>query len=308
MFRPWRSFPLMVVTGLVLGLLTGGSPLFAKEVSTLFLIIAMTLALTEIRLEGLRFRTELRAFSVASFWNYGVLTGLVLVFALLTPDPDLRAGWVVMAAVPSAIAVIPLTSILKGNVRSALVSTALLYGAALVAFPAITLVFAGYAASPADIALQTLLQIGVPIVASRPLARIPAMDRWRPTAVNLSFLVLVTAIVGANRSAFADLGLVAGLSGAGLLRTFGIGLLALALGWSLRRDRTKQIETALFASFKNLGLTAVLAFSFFGATATLPAIVCLVFEILWIGALPFAIRHLAPPVHGGPRPPDPGGK
>ena len=116
----------MVVTGLVLGLLTGGSPVAPQEVSTLFLVVAMTLALTEIRVEGLRFRTELRAFSVASFWNYGVLTGLVLVFALLTPDPDLRAGWVVMAAVPSAIAVIPLTSILRGNVRSALVSTALL--------------------------------------------------------------------------------------------------------------------------------------------------------------------------------------
>jgi len=284
-FRPWRSFPLMVVTGLVLGLLTGGSPLFAKEVSTLFLIIAMTLALTEIRLEGLRFRRELRAFSAAFFWNYVVLTGLVLAFAFLTPDPDLRAGWVVMAAVPSAIAVVPLTSIFRGNVRSTLISTALLYGAALVLFPAVTIVFAGRTTPPADLAVQTILQIGVPIVASRALTRVPAMERHRPTGVNLSFLVLVAVVAGANRSAFADLGLVLSLSGAGLLRTFGIGLAVFGLATVLKRPQDQRIAWTLFGSFKNLGLTALLAFSIFGSTAAVPAIVTLFYEILWLVAL-----------------------
>jgi len=275
----------MVVLGLVLGLLTGGSPVAPQEISTLFLIVAMTLALTEIRLEGLRFRTELRAFAAAFGWNYGILTGLALVFASLTSDPDLRAGWVVMAAVPSAIAVVPLTSIFRGNVRSTLISTALLYGAALVLFPAITLVFAGRTASPIDIATQTLLQIGVPIAASRLLVRIPAMERWRATGVNLSFLVLVTVVAGANRSAFGDPGLVLGLSAAGLLRTFGIGLLVAGLARVLRRPREDRIGWTLFASFKNLGLTALLALSLFGARAAIPAIVTLFYEILWIVAL-----------------------
>ncbi len=275
----------MVVLGLALGLLTGGSPVYPKEVSTLFLIIAMTLALTEIRLEGLSLRTELRAFATALFWNYVVLSGLVLAFAFLTPDADLRHGWVVMAAVPSAILVIPLTSILQGNVRSVLISSAMLYGAALVLFPAMTLAFAGQAVAPIDIAVQTLLQIGVPIAASRLLARIPAMERWRATGVNLSFLVLVTVVAGANRFAFADLGLVLSLSGAGLLRTFGIGLLVLGIARAVRRGREDRIGWTLFASFKNLGLTALLALSLFGLRAAIPAIVTLLYEIVWLVAL-----------------------
>src|SRR5437867_574627 len=149
MFRPWRSFPAMVGSGLVLGLAVGGYLVYAKEIGTVALIVAMTLARSEFRLEGLSLKTEMRAFFQAPGWNYVVLTGLILAFAFLTPDPDLRVGWVVMAAVPSAIAVVPRTSIAKGNVRSALVSTALLYVLSFPLVPALPLAFGGRASTRA---------------------------------------------------------------------------------------------------------------------------------------------------------------
>lgn len=180
---------------------------------------------------------------------------------------------------------------LPGNVRSTLISTALLYGAALLLFPAITIAFAGRTTPPVDLALQTILQIGVPIAASRALTRIPAMERYRATGVNLSFLVLVTVVAGANRFAFADLGLVLSLAGAGLLRTFGIGLLVLGLAKAMGRGRPERIGWTLFASFKNLGLTALLALSLFGDRAAIPAVVTLFFEITWLVEL----QRLFPP-------------
>ena len=275
----------MVVSGLVLGLLTGGSPYSPREIATIALIVAMTLALAEIRLTGVSAKTEVRAFSHAFIWNYVVLAGIILVIAWLTADRDLRAGWVVMAAVPSAIAVIPLTSIFRGNVRSALISSALLFVAALVLVPAITLTFGGFAVPPSEIALQTLLQIGVPLLASRAIVRVRAIDRWRPVGVNLSFFVLVAMVAGANRNAFADLGLVLGLAGAALARTFGIGLAVLGLASVARRNRDDRIAWTLFASFKNLGLCALLALSLFGFRAAIPAIVTLFFEIVWLVSL-----------------------
>src|SRR5438034_4076834 len=193
MFRPWRSFPTMVIAGLLLGLAIG--PVAGqKEIATVALIVAMTFALTEIRLTGLRAKVEARPFTAAAFWNYVVLTGIILGFAVLTPDPALRNGWVVMAAVPSAIAVVPLTSIVKGNVRSSLVSSALLYLLALILVPAITLGFADRAVPASEIAVQTFLQIGVPLLASRVLVRIPAIRVIRPLGVNISFLVLMTLV------------------------------------------------------------------------------------------------------------------
>ncbi len=279
----------MVMAGFVLGLVVG--PLErGKEVATVALIIAMTLALTEIRLQGLSARTEMRAFGTALLWNYLVLTPIILGFAILTPDPDLRNGWVVMAAVPSAIAVVPLTSIAKGNVRSALVSSALLYVLALAIVPAITLAFAGYAVSATEVALQTFLQIGVPLLASRVLVRIPAIQPVRAVGVNLSFFVLVTMVVGVNRTAFADPGLVLSLALPALARTFGIGLAVTGLAVLARRTWEERVAWTLFGSFKNLGLTALLALSLFGPEAATPAIVALPFEILWLASLPLVLR------------------
>lgn len=275
----------MVVSGLIVGLVTGGSPYEPAGIATVALIVAMTFALTEIRLEGLSRSTEARAFTHALFWNYVVLTGIILVIAALTADPDLRAGWVVMAAVPSAIAVVPLTSIFRGNVRSALISSALLYLAALLLVPLVTLAVAGIAVPPSDIAFQTFLMIGLPLIMSRFVVRIPAIERWRPIGVNVSFFVLVTMIAGSNRNAFADLGLVLGLSGAALARTFGAGLAVLGLARVARRNRGDRIAWTLFASFKNLGLCALLALSLFGFRAAIPAIVTLFFEIVWLVSL-----------------------
>ena len=59
---------------------------------------------------------------------------------------------------------------------------------------------------------------------------------------------------------------------------------ALDVPWS---DR---VAVTAFSSFKNLGLTVVLAFAVFGHVATLPSIVSLVFEILWLAALPLLFR------------------
>lgn len=280
----------MIVAGLLVGLATGGSPWFAREIATASLVLAMTLALTEIRFSGLSPRQESRAFAHAFLWNYVVLSGLVLVIAYATADSDFRAGWVMMAAVPSAIAVVPLTSVLRGNVRSALISTALLYIASLALVPAITLVFVGRAVPPAAVAFNTALQIGLPLAVSRALVRAPKVERWRPTAVNLSFFAFVTVIVGANRGVLTDLSLVASLTAASLIRTFGIGLAIVGLARIFRRGADETVAWTLFGSFKNLGLTALLAFSLFNERAAVPGLVALFFEIVWLVALQRVLR------------------
>src|SRR3970040_2700180 len=110
MFVPGRSFPTMVVSVLVLGLLTGGSPYQPGTIATIALIVTMTLALAEIRLEGVSMKTELRAFSHAFVWNYVVLAGIILVIAWLTADANLRSGWIVMAAGAPPVAAVSRTA------------------------------------------------------------------------------------------------------------------------------------------------------------------------------------------------------
>ena len=300
--RPWDNFAFMVSLGAVVGALVGAPP-NAREVSTAALILAMTFSLTEVRFRGLSPRKEARAFGRALFWNYGALSGLILALSFLYGQPDIRHGWVVMAAGPAAIAVIPLTTTLRGNTRTALVSTALLYVAALGLYPAVTLAFAGLSVDVGQLGLQMVLQIGLPLAASRGLARSQTVARNRPLLTNASFFVLVLTLTGANRNVFlGDPVLIAALAAGAFVRTWVIGAAVFVVSGRLGSDRSQRISDTLFGSLKNLALAALLAFSLFGPAAALPAIVSLFFEIAWLLPMSrlFPSRGLPPHARAGP--------
>src|SRR2546426_8759032 len=240
--RPWENFSFVVVLGLVAGLATGGPSAYAREVSTVALVFAMTFSLTAVDFRGLSVRQESREFLRAAVLNYGALSGVILVLSFLYADPQVRYGWVVMAAVPSAVAVIPITSMFRGNVQRALVSSAFLYVAALGLAPVVTLLFAGQAANPVELGVQVLLQIALPLAVSRPLARSTLVARHRPVLVNASFFVLVLTLAGANRSVFVqNPTLVAALAVGGFVRTWGIGAAAYLATTRLSKERAQRV-------------------------------------------------------------------
>ena len=281
----------MVASGLIVGFASGGFPAYSKEISQVALVLGMTFSLTEISISGISPRTELRRFLIAFAMSYVVLSGLILSFAILSPDPQIRNGWVLMAAVPPAIAVVPITSILKGDTRRSLISLAFLYVLGLGLVPAITLVFTNQAAPFEELVVQTVLLIGVPLVASRFLRRWPRVVDFRGSAVSISFFFLVVAIAGSTRAPLlAHPELIAPLTVLSFGRTFLLGGLVFVLTRALQVPWAERVAVTAFSSFKNLGLTVVLAFAVFGPVATLPSIVSLVFEILWLGALPLLFQ------------------
>lgn len=281
----------MVSVGLVLGFATGGFPAYSREISQLALAFGMTFALTEVAFSGISPRAEFRRFVYAFGMSYGVLSGLLLLFAFLSPDPAIHDGWVLMAAVPPAIAVVPITTYLKGDTRHAVISLAVLYVMGLGLVPVITLAFTHQTVPLGDLIAQTVLLIGLPMLASRPLRRWRRISEFRTNAVSISFFFLVVAVAGSTRGpllARSDLLLPLGVFS--IARTFGIGVLAFALGLKFRLPRADRVALTAFGSFKNLGLTVVLAFAVFGPVATLPAIVSLALEIVWLAALPLLFR------------------
>jgi len=281
----------MVASGLVVGFATGGFPAYSGEISQLALILGMTFSLTEISIGGISPRTELRRFLIAFAMSYVVLSGLILSFAFVSPDPGIRNGWVLMAAVPPAIAVVPITSILKGDTRRSLISLALLYVLGLGLVPAITFVFGNQAVPFQELIVETILLIGVPLVASRFLRRWPRVVEFRGTAVSISFFFLVVAIAGSTRAPLlAHPELIATLAVLSFGRTFLLGGVVFVLTRALRAPWAERVAVTAFSSFKNLGLTVVLAYALFGSVATLPSIVSLVFEILWLASLPVLFR------------------
>ena len=272
----------MMVLGLILGLVTGGSPWYTKELSMASLAVLMTFSLSTVSLKEARGKDHYRHAAVTLLLNYVLLTAVILAIGLFFSD-DLWPGWVLMAAAPSAISVVPFTTILGGKTTKALFSTAANYLVALVLMPVMTLLLIGSSVSATSLVYSLLLLIVLPMAASRFVMKLEIGKETSTIIMNICFAVMIFAVAGYNRDAFfGEPWLVLAISIGCLIRTFGTGL---AMEFVLKRssiDSSERISYVLFSSYKNLGLTATLAIALFEPEVAVPATICIVFEVLWV--------------------------
>ena len=277
-----ESYAAMMCLGLVLGILSGGLPSYTKEVSMASLAILMTLSLSTVQLREAKGRDHSIYAAKCLLVNYAFLTAVILLLGRLYSD-DLWPGWVLMAAAPSAISVVPFMSVLGGSTTKALFSTAANYIVALVLMPLLTLVLIGNAVSGTSLVYSLLLLIVLPMAASRAVMRLSIKRRTNTILTNLMFALLIFAVAGSNRNAFFDNGfLVLAVSALCIVRTFGTGLGAEFILRRYKMEKSERIGYVLFASYKNLGLTATLAIALFEPIVAVPATICIVFEVVWI--------------------------
>jgi len=246
------------------------------------LAVLMTLSLSTVSLRDTKGKDHRTHAAVALALNYIMLTAVILAVGRLFYD-DIWPGWVLMAAAPSAISVVPFTSVLGGKTTKALFSTAVNYVVALVLMPVLTLILIGNAVSAISLVSSLIILIVLPMAASRIVMKLSIKKGTNTVLINLMFAVMIFAVAGSNRDAFfGDPILVLAVSAACVIRTFGTGLLTEFSLRRLRMDKSERIGYVLFASYKNLGLTATLAIALFEPIVAVPATICIVFEVVWV--------------------------
>lgn len=277
---------LMMTLSLITALALGGFPselvLTNSNIAMIALVIMMSLSLTNLRLRGLRVRDHAASIGRAFLLSMVLASGATVLVSFFFQG-DLRAGWVIAAAVPSAISVVPFTYLMKGDLEPTLVSTAALYVIALVFIPLLTLLFLGQAIELTLLIFYVGLLILLPICLSRPLRKLNIRQDHKAAGINVAFFVMIIAVAGPNRQIFFhDFALLGGLLAAAVLKIFGIGL---AWDWYLKRKkvpRERRVPEVLFSSHKNTGMAATLAITLIGPEAAVPATICAVVDIAWL--------------------------
>jgi BASS family bile acid:Na+ symporter len=205
----------------------------------------------------------------------------------LIRDETLRAGFVIMAAVPPAVAVIPFTFLLNGDSPFSLVATIGCYLGALVIMPLITLTLLGEGFADSRKLVMIMLElIFVPLVISRILrwsGAVKKLDSWKGTLTNWSFTLVTYTIVGLNRNLFLSQPfLIAPVAFIALASTFLLGFGIERVGRLLGVGREKRISLVLLGTHKNTGLAAGLALTLFSDQTALPATVSTIFMIVYL--------------------------
>ncbi|MFQ5838084.1 MAG: hypothetical protein ACE5HJ_04800 [Thermoplasmata archaeon] len=271
----------LMLLGLGIGLTLG----FTFEGMGLAAMVAlaslMTFSLVDIRLGG--FGEALRFTPIALVLNFLLHPALLLLAGILTPD-ILWQGWVIMAAVPPAISIVPFTSMLRGDLKVSVASTGLLYILSLGLTPLIALLLLGVEVSPWALISAVLVLILLPLLLSRAVAsRAVRPDRVKVLR-NLSFAALTFLVGAANQRVILEdpfLALYAlGGSAGVVIASFGLSWVLL-----LRVDLGKRISLVLFSGYKNSGLAATVALALLGPSAVVAPTMMILFQIFWIALL-----------------------
>lgn len=288
-----RNSSVVLVLSVLSGLMLPGPAEMTEVLVTPALMVMMAFSLTEVNLRidikcpG-KCLGPLQSGVFGLLLNYGLLSGLILLLSHSLADESLRQGFIIMAAVPPAVAVLPMTRILKGDMNLSLSAEVLSYLASLLLMPLIIYIFIRQMSiSPLYLLQISILLILFPVLASR-LVRFVPINPILP--INLGFFLVTYTVIGLNQGAlWSDAGSVAWIS---IARTFAVGLAVFILARGFGLNKSQAISYTLLGSFKNLGLAAAISLMLFGPAAGVPAAFCVLTETAFFILLSFArSRH-----------------
>ena len=287
--RPLKNSNVVFLAAFLLGLLLGDYAFYLKGLILPALVLIMSLSSTQITFSELtHIRNYVWDIFLVFIINYIFLSGLILLANhLFVKDHDLYVGFVIMAAIPSAVAVLPFTYLLKGEMMVSLMGSASLYLLALIMAPLISLRLLDVGKiEPMELTLVLIQLILIPFLVSRVLLRWRAFRQIiqgnSSIFVNLAFFLIIYAVIGMNRSIFLNhFDFLILLSSIAFLRTFVSGHLVDLLSRLFGADRERRMSYVLFGSFKNLGLAAAIAIVLFNERAAIPSAVAIPFELIF---------------------------
>lgn len=288
----------ILILGLGLGLLAGGAANWTKHLAIPALAIVMTLSTMGV--SGRQFRPPSRLL-LAGLWGVGLsyvlLSGLLLIISrFFTHDQALWYGFVLVAAAPPAVAVIPFTDFLDGDRAFTLLATMGAYLAALVIMPLIAaLHWEANFISPSQILKVLLILVVFPVLAGQALRKLGwdlKLTPFKGSITNWCFFSVVYSIVGLNSkyilaNPFGLLPVAAFI----IAITFGLGLAIELMGKWLGVSRERLHSMVLLGTLKNYGLAGGLALALFDHRTALPSVVSTTFMIIYIIWLGFLKRH-----------------
>jgi BASS family bile acid:Na+ symporter len=286
--RHLQNSNLIFLIAFLLGLTFGDYAVLLKSFIMPALALMMSFSTTQITLfELAHIKNYTRDILLAFVINYLFLGLLILLpNSLFIRDHDLYVGFVVMAATPPAVAVIPFTLLLKGDMTVSLLGSASLYLIALLIAPLISFSFLDVGKIDLTQLISALIQlILVPFLISRILLKWKAFSKIKEKMniiINLGFFLIIYAVIGMNRSAFlSHFYVLILISSIAFLRTFVSGHIVNFFSRWAGIDRERRMSYVLFGSFKNLGLAAAIAIVLFNERAAIPAAVTIPFELLF---------------------------
>lgn len=275
---------------LIAGLLFNGFSFYLRDYLIWILAFLMTVSLSAFSVSDFvpfsRVYRRMAGAVLLSYLAFGLLL-LGVALAIVPADRDMLLGFVFIALAPPGVVIVPFSTLLKADVKHAVVGVMGGYLALLVIFPLTVVLVLGRAFVDYG---QLLSLIGYFILLPFLLSRLLSLDRtravmnkWRASLINLSFSLIVYVVVGLNRD------IIVGQIGEIVKPMLILALVLFGGGWvleyalrkrSMPRERIKTL--GLLFNVKNTGFSAVTALALLNERAALPSAALSVVLLLYL--------------------------
>jgi len=280
---------MILVMAVVAGLIWGNQAAFFKDWTMFILAFVMMFSMTGILSRSLvPVGTIFRPMLYGVFLNYVIFSTLLIPMAwFLMPDRQLFYGFVVIAATPPGVAVIPFSHILGGNMRYSILGTFGAFLGSILISPFMIYVFAGRdGVDPFQLFWLMIKLVVMPFILSRFLlfSRVfKVVERIRGAVVNWGFAIIIFTVIGMNRQVFnGDFIILLLISIVLFVSIFGMGILFEIYAGRVKLDKDLSISQTLLVTIKSSGFAAVTAYSLFGQRAAIPSALLAIFVLLYL--------------------------
>ena len=242
----------------------------------------MTVSLTRLEIKQvLHLKTVMLPSLLVILFSFVVLGGLNIALAYtLTDDPYLRAGFVVLAAVPPSMTIPPFSYNLHANVALSYMGTTIGYLASIIILPVSLFVFFGHDYDSRGLFVLIGQIIVLPMILSRVVRKTPLnqiSDISKGRLINWCLAFVVFSLIGINRDtiiAFPDYVGVSVLIA--FVTIFVIGEMIFRISRALKHQQAETVVFMLFGTMKKWAGASAISHILFGPIAVLPPITAMI--------------------------------
>lgn len=244
------------------------------------LALVLTVSTTQVTVKDfLPPKKMIRPVALAFTFNYLILSTVMIIMAWwLMPSHDLWIGYVLLAAAPPGIAIVPFTHVLKGDIRISLMGTFGVYLLSIVLTPLIIFVFTGEAAVSPLRLVNTMVQlILLPFILSQIIRATKLnhyVSKYRGNIINWGFFVVIFTVVGLNQEVFLSrFDILVPVSIVAVLSSFGLSVSVELICRKLKIPKQNMNSYMLLSSIKTSAFAAAVGVSLFSEAASIPGAV-----------------------------------
>ncbi len=283
-----RNF--ILISALVFAFLLPQGAGFLSGYTLYILAAVMVFSLTGVKISLLKdYKATLKISAESLFLNFIIQGILLLGISYFIFDKTTFNGFVVLAATPPGVAIIPFTYTFKGNLDFSFRGILGTYLLSIIISPAIIYLFSeGVVLNPEVIIGVIIKIIVIPLLLSRIflLKKIyPVTEKIRGRVIDWGFALIIYTAIAVNRDLIlTDYTVVLKSAAIIFLSIFGAGIIYLFIRRK-KQDKKLTVSKNLMLTVKSSGFAIAVTLILFEEKSAVPAAVMSIFILLWLVTL-----------------------